>query len=91
MKIALNRSSPRFWLLYLVVQFCFLLILLFFIRWLWAVINGKSYVIDFAEISFEAGIYADTITLIKLIRYYIGKKRWEKNPVDRRRNHMFRE
>ena len=90
MKIALNRSAPGFWALYFAVHFSFLLILLFLIRWLWAVLSQQIYVIELAEMSFEALIYAISITIIKFIRYYIGKKRYEKNPVDRRRNDFFR-
>ncbi|MBQ3939570.1 MAG: hypothetical protein II723_00520 [Oscillospiraceae bacterium] len=91
MKIAISRASLRFWALYLLLHFCFLLMILFIFRWVWAEIVGKHYVMDPAEMAFESACYAVLITLIRFIRYYIGKKRYEKNPVDRRKNNLFRE
>ena len=91
MKIALNRSSPRFWMLYFVIHFSFLLVILIVVRWLWAQIIHADYVFDFGEMAFESGCYAVVITIARFIRYYIGKKRYEKNPVDRRKNNLFRE
>lgn len=91
MKIAISRSSFRFWALYLLLHFCFLLVVLFIFRRLWAELNGKAYVMDLAEMAFESACYAVLITLAKFIGYVIGKKRYEKNPVDRRKNNLFRE
>ena len=91
MKIALKRSSPTFWLFYFMIHFSFLLVVLFFVRILWFRIIHETYRLDFGEIAFESVFYAFFITLIKWIRYVIGKKRYEKNPVDRRKNNLFRE
>ena len=91
MKIALNRSSVGFWMLYLIFHFSFFLVLLFLVRWIWSCIVHSAYVIDFPEMAFEACAYAIAITVVRFIRYYIGKKRYEKNPVDRRKNNLFRE
>ena len=91
MKIAFNRSSPKFWLLYLSVYISFLLILLFLVRWIWSLITKQVYVFDLPEMAFEACVFSISITIVRFIRYYIGKKRYEKNPVDRRKNNLFRE
>jgi len=91
MKIALSRSNPGFWVLYCLVHFSFLLIVLFVTRWLWIKIASSGVGIDFAEMAFESFCYAVLLTIFKFIRYYIGKKRYEKNPVDRRKNNLFRE
>ncbi|MBR5370747.1 MAG: hypothetical protein IK130_00885 [Oscillospiraceae bacterium] len=91
MKIALSRSKPSFWMLYFAVHFSFLMIVLFIVRWLWALINHNDYMFDLAEMAFESAVYALLITVFKIIRYIIGKKRYEKNPQDRRRNNLFRE
>lgn len=90
MKIAFSRSSPRFWLLYFSLHFCFFMILVLLVRLLWTHVRD-TYVIDFAEAAFEALIYALCITCFKLIRYRISQKQYKKNPVDRRRNNLFRE
>ena len=91
MKIAVSRSSWRFWALYLLLHFCFLMMVLFIFRQLWAKIVSRAYVLDFEEMAFESGCYAILITLVKFISYRIGKRRYEKNPVDRRKNNLFRE
>ena len=91
MKIALSRSKPGFWALYFAVHFCFLMLILLVFRYLWAVINSYDYVLDLGEMAFESACYAVIITVVKIIRYIIGKKRYEKNPQDRRRNNLFRE
>ena len=91
MKIALNRSSIGFWGLYFAVHFSFLLIILGVVRMIWSKLNHGIFVFDLAEMAFESLIYAITITVVKFIRYYISKKRYEKNPVDRRKNNLFRE
>ena len=91
MKIAVSRSNPGFWMLYLLLHFSLLLVVLFVTRWLWAELNHGVYSMDFAEMAFESVCYAVIITTIKFVRYYIGKKRYEKNPVDRRKNNLFRE
>lgn len=91
MKIALNRSTPGFWLLYFLVNFCFFMIILFCVRWLWFQLNHEAYHLELGEMAFESLFYAVIITVTKLIRYHIGKKRYEKNPVDRRKNNLFRE
>lgn len=90
MKIALSRSKPGFWLMYCFVHFSFLLVILFATRWLWTKIAHEG-VMDYAELAFESLVYAVLLTIVKFIRYYIGKKRYEKNPVDRRKNNLFRE
>ena len=91
MKIALNRSSLGFWMLYFALQFSFLLIVLFIFRWLWFSMNGNPEMPDWAELAFESASYALLISIAKYIRYRIGKARYAKNPVDRRRNNLFRE
>ena len=91
MKITLRRSEPSFWLLYFAVHFSFLLIVLFVFRWLWIKMTNSSMPLDLAEMAFESVCYAILITISKYIGYCIGKKRYEKNPVDRRKNNLFRE
>lgn len=91
MKIALNRSNPRFWFLYFAGHFSFLLVILFLVRWLWSLIVQEQLVLDLGEMAFESLVYAFLITTVKIIRYIISKKQYEKNPVDRRKNRMFRE
>ena len=91
MKIALDRSSPRFWMLYFGGQFSLLLIVLVLVRLLWTRVIHGSNIFDFAELAFESLVYSIIITVVKFTRYYIGKKRYEKNPVDRRKNNFFRE
>lgn len=91
MKIAIERSQPGFWVLYFLVHFFFLLAVLFFVRWLWALMNHMEYHTDFGEMIFESLVYAVAITTFRLIRFIISKKRYEKNPVDRRKNNLFRE
>lgn len=91
MKIAISRSSIRFWALYFLLHFCFLMMVLFIFRRIWAGIVGRAYVLDLAEMAFESCCYAVLITLVKFISYRIGKRRYEKNPVDRRKNNLFRE
>lgn len=91
MKITLRRSEPGFWLLYFAVHFSFLLVVLFVFRWLWLNITKHSAALDLAELAFESFCYAILITIGKYIGYRIGKKRYEKNPVDRRKNNLFRE
>ena len=91
MKIALNRSSWRFWLLYFFLHFSLLLIVLLFFKWLWSTMNSKPVAIDLGEVFFESVCYSALLSIGKFISYRIGKKRYEKNPVDRRRNNLFRE
>ena len=91
MKIAVSRSSCRYWALYLLLHFCFLMMVLFIFRQLWSKIVSRAYVLDLAEMDFESGFYAILITLVKYISYRIGKRRYEKNPVYRRKNNLFRE
>ena len=91
MKITFDRSDPIFWVLYFLLHFCFLLAVLFFVRWLWSLLMTDSYRIDLGEMTFESIIYAIAMTVARIIRYRIGKKRYEKNPVDRRKNNLFRE
>ena len=91
MKIALSRSKPGFWALYFAVHFSLLMAIQFVVRWLWALINHHNYTLDLGEMAFESAVYAVVITVFKIIRYIIGKKRYEKNPQDRRRNNLFRE
>ena len=91
MKIALNRSDWRFWLLYCILHFGLLSFSLIIFKWLWAQLNSRTCVIDLSEVCFIAAAYALILTVSRLIIYRIGKKRYEKNPVDRRRNNLFRE
>lgn len=91
MKIALNRSDPRFWLLYFFFHFSLLLFSLIIFKWLWSEICSHAYALDLGEACFIAVCYAVILTISKIILYRIGKKRYEKNPVDRRRNNLFRE
>ena len=91
MKIALSRSKPGFWALYFAVHFSLLLAVLIVVRWLWTIIANPQVSFDFGEMAFESAVYALIITVFKIIRYIIGKKRYEKNPQDRRRNNLFRE
>ncbi|MBP0972084.1 MAG: hypothetical protein IKX57_03035 [Oscillospiraceae bacterium] len=91
MKIALNRSDWRFWLLYCILHFGLLAFSLIIFKWLWAQLNSRTCVIDLSEVCFIAAAYALILTFSRLIIYRIGKKRYEKNPVDRRRNNLFRE
>lgn len=78
-------------MLYFAIHFSFLIIVLFVFRWLWFLMNNKAYTLDLAEIAFESFCYAVLITIGRYIRYCIGKKQYEKNPVDRRKNNAFRE
>ena len=91
MKITLRRSGPIFWLLYFAVHFSFLMVVLFVFRWLWIRMTHANMPLDFAEMAFESVCYAILITISKYIGYCIGKKKYEKNPVDRRKNNLFRE
>jgi hypothetical protein len=91
MKIVLRRDSWRFWFLYFFIHFSFLLIVLFVFRWLWVLMHGRDFIFDIAETAFESFCYSVLLTLSKYIRYRISKKQYEKNPVDRRKNNMFRE
>ncbi|MCQ2416880.1 MAG: hypothetical protein MJ071_03600 [Oscillospiraceae bacterium] len=91
MKISINRSSIGFWMLYFLMHFSILLVVLVFFRWLWIMIVQPTYTLDFAEMAFESACYSLIVSIFKYISYYIGKKRYEKNPVDRRKNNMFRE
>ena len=91
MKIAVNRSSPGFWPIYIGLCFSFMLIVIFLVRHLWVLISHGHNVIDLPEIAFESAVYALIVTVSRLIRYIIGKKRYEKNPVDRRKNNLFRD
>ena len=91
MKIALDRSSWRFWLFYFLLHFSLLLIVLLLFKWLWMTMHSRSYAMDLGEVCFESACYALILSICKFISYRIGKKRYEKNPVDRRRNNLFRE
>ena len=91
MKITLKRSEPGFWALYFAVHFSFLLIVLFVFRLIWLNITKHSTSLDLAELAFESLCYAVLLTVGKYIGYRIGKARYEKNPVDRRKNNLFRE
>ncbi len=91
MKIALNRSDGRFWLLYFFLHFSLMIFSLVIFKWIWSRICSRSYAIDLGEAFFIAACYALILTISKIIIYRIGKKRYEKNPVDRRRNNLFRE
>lgn len=53
--------------------------------------NSKPVAIDLGEVFFESVCYSALLSIGKFISYRIGKKRYEKNPVDRRRNNLFRE
>ena len=91
MKIALNRSDWRFWLLYFFLHFSLMLFSLVIFKWIWSQICSRSYAIDLGEACFIAVCYTTILTICKFILYRIGKRRYEKNPVDRRRNNLFRE
>ena len=91
MKIAFNRSDWRFWLLYFFLHFGLLTFSLIIFKWIWSQIFSKAYAIDLGEACFIAAAYSLLLTVSKMIIYRIGKKRYEKNPVDRRRNNLFRE
>lgn len=91
MKIALNRSDPRFWLLYFFFHFSLLLFSLIIFKWLWSEICSLTYALDLGEACFIAACYAVILTVSKIILYRISQKQYEKNPVDRRRNNLFRE
>ena len=91
MKIVLRRSDPRFWMLYFAVHFSFLLVVLFIFRWLWIKLTHASMPLDLAEMAFESLCYAILLTISKYIGYRISKRQYEKNPVDRRKNNLFRE
>ena len=86
MRIAINRSQPGFWAIYFVLHFLFLFFVLLFVRFLWALSSNVDFNPNYAELLFECLVYAVVITTVRIIRYIIGKKRYEKNPVDRRRS-----
>ena len=91
MKIALSRSAPSFWMLYFAIHFSFLMVVLYVFRWIWCQITHQTYSLDLAEMAFESLCYAVLITIGRYLRYFIGKRKYEKNPVDRRKNNTFRE
>ena len=91
MKITVNRSSPRFWLLYFAVHFSFLLVILFVFRLLWSKATGRTDTFQIGEIAFESLVYAVLITIVKGIQYHISRKHYEKDPTDRCRYNAFRE
>ena len=91
MKITLNRSDGRFWLLYFFLHFSLLLFSLLIFKWIWSEICNLTYALDLGEACFIAACYAVILTVCKYIYYRISQKQYQKNPVDRRRNNLFRE
>ena len=91
MKVALDRSGFGFWFLYCAVHFSLLMVIMFVFRWLWSQITDQPYHLELAEMAFESLCYAVVITVAKCIQYYIGRKRYKQNPVDRRKNNFLRE
>ena len=91
MKIAVDRSTPGFWVIYFMVHFCLFMIIQFVIHLLWTALTSEPYLNELAKMAFESFCYSITLTLIRLVRYHIGRRRYQKNPVDRRKNNLFRE
>lgn len=91
MKIAFDRSAPGFWMLYFLTHFVSLLAVLMLVHWLWLMMNEEPYRMDLGEKVFESVVYSLAMTIIRFIRHQISRKQYEKNPVDRRKNNLFRE
>ncbi len=77
--------------MYFLLHFSLLLMILFGFRFFWITHVRQNEAMDFACLACEAAVYALLVTAAKCIRFFIGKKRYEKNPVDRRKNTLFRE
>ncbi len=82
MSIPVNRSAPRFWLLYFAVHFSFLLVILFVFRLLWSKATGHTDTFQIGEIAFESLVYAVLITAVKGIQNHIVTKRRKKETAD---------